>query len=65
MDTTQFLALAEVLRVRALSSGADLNASNYYVHATLMRALGDRPLHEIALNAFEHAAELESATQPS
>lgn len=55
MNAEQFISLADSLRDRALNSGADLNASNYLVHATLMRALRERPLHEIAPEALERA----------
>jgi hypothetical protein len=55
MNAEQFISLADSLRNRALVSGADLNASNYLVHATLMRALRERPLHEIAPEALGRA----------
>ena len=47
MNAEQFISLADALRSRALHTGADLNASNYLVHATLMRALRERTLDEI------------------
>ena len=48
MNAEQLISLADVLRSRALHEGVDLNASNYLVHATLMRALQERTLDEIA-----------------
>lgn len=39
MNADQFLALAEALRSYAQHSGRDLNASNLFVHAMLMRAI--------------------------
>jgi len=39
MNAEQFLALADALRSYALHSGRDLNASNLFVHAMLMRAV--------------------------
>ncbi|MBN8606336.1 MAG: hypothetical protein J0L81_05405 [Caulobacterales bacterium] len=44
MNADQFLALAEALRSYARHSGRDINASNLFVHAMLMRAIqSDRP----------------------
>lgn len=57
MNTEQFLSIAEALRTRAIDSGADLNASNYLVHATLMRALHDRTLDEVPLETFTGEVE--------
>lgn len=57
MNAEQFISLADALRSRALHAGADLNASNYLVHATLMRALREQPLHEIAPEALTRAVE--------
>lgn len=39
MNADQFLTLAEALRSYAQHSGRDLNASNLFVHAMLMRAI--------------------------
>ncbi len=39
MNADQFLALAEALRSYAQHSGRDINASNLFVHAMLMRAI--------------------------
>ncbi len=46
MTADQFLALADALRSYAQFCGRDLNASNQFVHETLMRAIG----HDGALN---------------
>ncbi|MGD9966667.1 MAG: hypothetical protein AB7T59_09120 [Hyphomonadaceae bacterium] len=55
MNAAQFISLADSLRDRALSSGVDLNASNYLVHATLLRALREQPLHEIEHETLSRA----------
>ena len=39
MSTKDFLELAEEIRICALASGRDLNASNLFVHDMLTRAL--------------------------
>lgn len=39
MTAEQFLALADALRSFATHCGRDLNASNQFVHDTLMRAI--------------------------
>jgi len=39
MNADQLISLADVLRSHALQSGADLNASNLFVHRMLMQAL--------------------------
>ncbi|MGD9979695.1 MAG: hypothetical protein AB7H66_13830 [Hyphomonadaceae bacterium] len=57
MNAEQFISLADSLRDRARDSGVDLNASNYLVHATLIRALRERPLHEIEHDTLAHAVE--------
>ncbi len=57
MNAEQFISLADTLRSRALGSGVDLNASNYLVHETLIRALRERPMHEIAPEALSRAVE--------
>ena len=57
MNAEQFISLADTLRSRALDAGADLNASNYLVHETLIRALRERPMHEIAPDTLSHAVE--------
>ena len=59
MNAEQFISIADALRDRALHSGIDLNASNYLVHATLMRALRERTLDKIASEMF--AGEIEQA----
>jgi hypothetical protein len=59
MNAEQFISVADALRHRALHSGIDLNASNYLVHATLMRALREQTLDKIAPEMF--AGEIEHA----
>lgn len=61
MNAEQFICLADSLRDRALSAGADLNASNFLVHATLMRALRERSFHELEHEALAHAVEIAKA----
>jgi hypothetical protein len=39
MNAEQLLALAEALRAHALQTGADLNASNLFVHRMLVHAV--------------------------
>jgi hypothetical protein len=57
MNAEQFISLADSLRARARDAGVDLNASNYLVHATLMRALREQPMHEIATETLTQAIE--------
>jgi hypothetical protein len=57
MNAEQFISLADTLRSRALNAGADLNASNYLVHETLIRALRERPMHEIPPETLSRAVE--------
>jgi hypothetical protein len=52
MNAEQLISIADTLRSRALDAGADLNASNYLVHTTLIRALRERTLDEIAPETF-------------
>lgn len=52
MNAEQYISIADALRNRALNSSTDLNASNFLVHATLMRALRERTLDEIAPETF-------------
>jgi hypothetical protein len=59
MNAEQFISLADTLRTRALDAGVDLNASNFLVHATLMRALRERPLHQIDAEKLQR--EIKSA----
>lgn len=63
MNAEQFISIADTLRARALTAGADLNASNYLVHATLLRAIREQPLDEIEPEAL--ALEIESALRPA
>lgn len=64
MNAEQFISLADTLRSRALDAGADLNASNYLVHETLIRALRERPMHEIAPAALSRAIETAPLKKP-
>jgi hypothetical protein len=57
MNAEQFISLADSLRDRVRGSGADLNASNYLVHATLMRALRQQRLEQIAPETLTRAIE--------
>jgi 2'-5' RNA ligase len=61
MNAEQFISLADSLRDRALNSGADVNASNYLAHATLMRALREQPMHEIEHEKLASAVETAKA----
>jgi hypothetical protein len=54
MNAEQFISIADSLRARALHSGVDLNASNYLVHAALIRALRERPFEELAPETLAH-----------
>lgn len=47
MNAEHFISTADSLRSRALESGVDVNASNYLVHATLLRALRERAFEEL------------------
>lgn len=47
MKAEHFISKADSLRSRALHSGVDINASNYLVHAALLRALRERPFEEL------------------
>jgi hypothetical protein len=42
MNAEQFISLADALRDHALRNGRDLNASNLFVHETLMRGIKPR-----------------------
>jgi len=57
MNAEQFISIADSLRARALHSGVDLNASNFLVHATLIRALRERPFEELAPETLAHEIE--------
>jgi hypothetical protein len=55
MSADQLLSLADVLRSHALQSGADLNASNLFVHRMLMHALhGANDNADAELEDFEY-----------
>lgn len=59
MNAEQFISIADSLRARALHSGVDVNASNYLVHAALLRALREQPFEELAPETF--AREIQNA----
>lgn len=61
MNAEQFISIADSLRARALHSGIDVNASNFLVHATLIRALRERPFENLAPEAL--AREVEHANK--
>lgn len=62
MDADGFLALADALRSYARHCGRDLNASNLFVHDTLMRALTrDGELDHRAVDPAELWAMLDTA----
>lgn len=52
MNAEHFISTADSLRSRALDSGVDVNASNYLVHAALLRALRERPFEELSSEAL-------------
>lgn len=53
MNAEYFISTADSLRSRALDAGVDVNASNYLVHAALLRALRERPFDELSPEALE------------
>jgi hypothetical protein len=57
MNAEHFISKADSLRSRALDSGVDINASNYLVHAALIRALRQRPFEELTPEALAHEIE--------
>lgn len=57
MNAEQFISIADTARERALHSGVDVNASNYIVHAALLRALRERPFEELAPDALKREIE--------
>jgi len=57
MNAEQFISIADSLRARALHSGVDVNASNFLVHATLIRALRERPFEDLAPEALAREVE--------
>ncbi|MEZ5961767.1 MAG: hypothetical protein R3C30_15295 [Hyphomonadaceae bacterium] len=59
MNAEQFISKADSLRSRALNSGVDLNASNYLVHAALLRALREHSFEKLTPEAL--ADEIERA----
>ncbi len=61
MNAEQFISIADSLRARALHSGVDVNASNYLVHATLIRALRERPFEDLVPEVL--ALEIEHANK--
>jgi len=54
MNAEHFISKADSLRSRALNSGVDVNASNYLVHAALLRALRERSFEELTPEALAH-----------
>ena len=59
MNADQFISTANSLRSRALTSGVDVNASNYLVHAALLKALRERSFEELTSESL--AREIERA----
>jgi hypothetical protein len=59
MNAEQFISTADSLRSRALHSGVDINASNYLVHAALLRALRQRPFEELTPEALAREIDRE------
>jgi hypothetical protein len=59
MNAEHFISTADSLRSRALNQGVDINASNFLVHAALLRALRERPLEELTPEAL--AQEIDRA----
>jgi hypothetical protein len=59
MNAEQFISTADSLRSRALHSGVDINASNYLVHAALLRALRQRPFEELTPETLAREIERE------
>jgi hypothetical protein len=55
MNAEQLISLADALRPHARQSGADLNASNLFVHRMLMHALhGEADNIDAELEEFEY-----------
>ncbi len=59
MNAEHFISTADALRDSALRSGADLNATNYLVHAALLRALRKRTFEELEPEVFAREVEHE------
>ncbi len=59
MNADHFISTADALRDSALRSGADVNASNFLVHAALFRALREQRFEDLAPEAL--AREIERA----
>ncbi len=57
MNAEQFINIADTARERALHAGADLNASNFLVHAALLRALRGQLFEDLAPEALAHEIE--------
>ena len=52
MNAEHFISTADSLRSRALNKGVDINASNFLVHAALIRALRERTFEELTPEAL-------------
>ncbi len=59
MNAEHFIETADSLRSRALHAGVDVNASNFLVHAALLRALRERPFEDLTPETL--AQEIERA----
>ncbi|ANP45238.1 hypothetical protein [Candidatus Viadribacter manganicus] len=59
MNAEQFISTADALRDSALRSGADVNASNYLVHAALLRALREQAFEQLAPDVLAREIERE------
>ena len=57
MNAEHFITTADTLRSRALHSGVDINASNYLVHAALLRALRERPFEDLTPDLLAREVE--------
>lgn len=62
MNAEQMIQLADTLRAHALRSGADLNASNLFVHRVLIRTMhADGAEDEFDMELTELDAEVSGA----
>ncbi|MBK6702457.1 MAG: hypothetical protein IPG56_00915 [Caulobacteraceae bacterium] len=57
MNAEHYITTADSLRSRALHAGVDINASNYLVHAALLRALRERPFEELTPDLLAREVE--------
>lgn len=66
MNAEQFLALADALRSYAQFCGRDLNASNQFVHETLMRVIrADGTLNHEAIDPRQLSQMLSERDEPA